>query len=368
MHSKNIFIHIPKTGGTTINCVMNKTQWQTKPDFNYRHILYETKRSNSNDIFNPVNYNKYDNYNIFMLLRNPIDRLISEYYFIKDRSEFMSLIKPIPKNLNAYIKSKPTQNYMIGFLLGKRMYDEELVTEDDLELVINTINNLDIHVGIFEAYAKSLSHFSSITGFKLPKNIDVKRITLNRPKLESISEETKELIKKNNALDFKLYAYCLKRFEENTKDFNPKAIQFKGDKYNYVLKYTERFNLLEIGLKNKNFIHTHQQFFNDLNLYLHKHLQIKDGKTYVNLWNDYFIASINASYSNTPLAKKLNTLDKEIDPLKKTEQICNVLNPVFKGTPSNLYKQQLVFKKDSIIIKTPVNNGFISKLKSKLFS
>ena len=55
MSSKNIFIHIPKTGGTTINCIMNKTEWQTTPDFYYRHIIYETKKSNTEDIFDSQN-------------------------------------------------------------------------------------------------------------------------------------------------------------------------------------------------------------------------------------------------------------------------------------------------------------------------
>lgn len=366
MKSKNIFIHIPKTGGTTINCVMNKTQWQTTPDFNYRHILYETKRSNSGDIFNPLKYSEYEGLNIFMLLRNPIDRIISEYYFIKDRQEFMSLIKPVPKNLKEYIKNRQTNNYMIGFLLGKRMYDENLVTEDDLDLVINTIKNLDIKVGIFEHYEKSLIYFSSITGIKWPKNIDIKRITLNRPKLDTVSEEIKSLIKKHNALDYKLYEYGLQHFEEKIKAINNnQQINFKGNKYNYVLKYTERFNLLEIELENKKFIIDNSTFFNDLNLYLHKTLKLKDGKIYVQIWNDCLISTINNSYKNSSMANQLNAIDTE-EPLNKTKQIANIIEVETKGKSSQHYNKKLVFNKNDINPKK-YNKGLFSKLKSSLF-
>ena len=163
MKSKNIFIHIPKTGGTTINCVINKSEWQTEPDFNYRHIIYETKRSNSGDIFNPMKNEEYANYQIFTMLRNPVDRLISEYYFIKDRSEFMSMLNPLPRNLAEYAKHRQTANYMLGFLLGKRMYDTDPVDENDLEMVLNTIQHLPIRVGFFEEYEQSMKSFSSIT-------------------------------------------------------------------------------------------------------------------------------------------------------------------------------------------------------------
>jgi Sulfotransferase family len=377
MSSKNIFIHIPKTGGTTINCIMNKTEWQTKPDFNYRHIIYETKKSNSQDIFDPQNYDKYRNYNIFMVLRNPIDRIISEYYFIKDRQEFLSLIKPIPKNLKQYILSKQTNNYMTGFLVGKRMFDQDLVNDADLELVLNTIDKLNINVGIFEFYSKSLSLFTSITGIKWPKNIDIKRITLNRPSVDNVPKEINDLIRKNNSLDFKLYEYCLKKFEENSNTMHSEEnYNFKGDKYNYVLKYTQRFNLLEIELKDKNFIHNNYQFFQDLNLYLHKQLRVKDGRNYVDLWNDCFISTIKKTYPNKPLSSRLSKLNDETEPLEKTKKICSLLNILLRGPSVRLYNKTLVFNKNLISLDLydsnrevfPSNNiDFFSRLKTNMF-
>ena len=110
MTRENIFIHIPKTGGTTINTSIEGTYWGTEPNFYYRHLVLKTKRSNSADIFNPLNYDKYKDYNIFMMLREPIDRMISEYYFLRERKNFMDLLRSQPRNFSEYIKNIQTQN------------------------------------------------------------------------------------------------------------------------------------------------------------------------------------------------------------------------------------------------------------------
>ena len=343
MKNSNIFIHIPKTGGTTINCAMNNSEWQTTPDFNYRHIDYKTKRSNSADIFNPLKYDLYEKYNVFMLLRHPLDRLLSEYSFIKTRPEFMRLIKPIPKNFETYIKSKQTQNYMIGFLVGKRMYDTTYVTKDDLDLVKNGIRNIDIKVGIFEEYAASLSYFSEYSKLKWPRKIDIKRITLNRPSVAEISEETKTLILKNNTLDLELYEYAFALFNEKTKDISKKNILFKGNKYDYVLKFTQRFNLLETTLSNLDFIKTNPLFFEKLNNHLHHNLRVKDGKTYVSLWNRAFIHALENGCSNTPLYNDIITNATQEDPLEQNILIGNCINRSFKPIPKhiNQFKNKL---------------------------
>jgi len=356
MNSKNIFIHIPKTGGTTINCAMNNSQWQTKPDFNYRHIIYETKRSNSGDIFLPENFSKYLEFKIFMLLRNPIDRLISEYYFIKDRQEFMSLLRPIPRNLEEYIINKQTNNYMIGFLVGKRMYDKSYVNNSDYELVINAIEKLNIYVGLFEEFEKSLHYFRTQTKIKWPKNIPVKRITLSRPKFDDVSDKIRDLIIKHNSLDFKLYNYCKTRFDNQTLSLNKNGnFNFIGNKYDYVLKYTERFVLLEIGINNKLFIQKHRGFFNSLNLYLHNVLELRKGEDYVFIWNKYLVASIDEAFNNTPLANLLNQIELDnSDPLENTEEICRVFNEI-NITASAIkytYNSKMIFDPKIIDVKT----------------
>ncbi|NNK87267.1 MAG: sulfotransferase family 2 domain-containing protein [Flavobacteriaceae bacterium] len=367
MPSRNIFIHIPKTGGTTINCVMNKTDWQTKPDFNYRHILYESKRSNSKDIFNPMNYDKYADYDIFMLLRDPIDRLISEYYFIRDRHEFLSLIKPIPKSLKAYVSNRQTSNYMIGFLLGKRMFDTDLVDRDDLELVINSIERLNIHVGIFEDYARSLNYFGAVTGIKWPKTIDIKRMTLNRPAKAEVPEDIKSIIREKNVLDFELYDYCRKRFESiDLKKIRP--ISFDGDKYNYVMKYTQRFNLLELALRDKSFIAKQNRFFNDLNLHLHKTLKLREGRDYVTLWNAFFISAMNNAFPKKSITKRISSLDASMEPLTLTKAICEEMNKSVKEVKS--MSTALQFNPsaiDSSAMLKQSSGSFIGRIKSKLF-
>ena len=367
MPSRNIFIHIPKTGGTTINCVMNKTDWQTKPDFNYRHILYESKRSNSKDIFNPMNYEKYADYDIFMLLRDPIDRLISEYFFIRDRHEFLSLIKPVPKNLKAYVSSRQTSNYMTGFLLGKRMFDTDLVDRDDLELVINSIERLNIHVGIFEDYARSLNYFADVTGIKWPKTIDIKRMTLNRPGKEEVSEDIKSIIREKNTLDYELYEYCRKRFEAiDLKKIRP--ISFDGDKYNYVMKYTQRFNLLELALRDKSFIARQNRFFTALNMHLHKTLKLHDGRDYVRLWNTFFISAMKKAFPNKSITKRLSSLDPGMEPLELTKAFCEEMNKSSKEVKSlNAALQFNPSAVDASDVLKKAPGSFLGRIKSKLF-
>lgn len=290
LQSNQIFIHIPKTGGTTLNCAMHNQEIPIDANFNFRHIVYETKCSNSGDIFNPLNYEKYQDYKIFMMLRHPVDRIISEYYFLKERDEFISLIKPYPKSFEEYISNKQTGNYMCSFLLGYPIFSSKLVDESDLQLIKNTINELDITVGIYEKFEASLSLFESKVGIHFPNKIHNKRVTIKRPSSLEISEELKSLIIKYNSLDMKLYEFALNNFE-NYKIEKNKTISFQGDKYDYVLVYANRFPLIVLELNEPNYLRMNEAFLKQLNENLLAK-KYKSGKEFVHSYNVAFLNAL----------------------------------------------------------------------------
>lgn len=343
--SKLIFIHIPKTGGTTINAAMQGTFWQTEPGFNYRHILKD-KSSNSGDLFDPENLEEFKGHSIFMMLRHPIDRLVSEYYFIRERNEFVNDLKTKPKDLISYAQSPQTQNYMTGFLKGKKMYDPVPVSQKDLDDVIESIEKLDIHTGIFEHFGDSLAYISQKTGIVWNDTIDIKRVTLRRPKVDELSKEIQDLIMESNQLDMKLYAFCLDRFL--TKKGNTEGnFTFQGDKYDHVIAYAARACFYEFCLNNKMFIRQNFIFFRDLTFYLLNVKKVDDGREFARLWNNAFIATFSKHFPSSKLTVQLNELEpNDEDPLEHAFEIGQTVDEYLRAnfSKSGRYKGMMLNK------------------------
>jgi len=362
---ENIFIHIPKTGGTTINTSMQNTYWANEPNFHYRHILLKEKRSNSGDIFLPSNCEKYSNYNIFMMVRDPVDRLISEYYFLRERKNFMDLLKKKPRDFNDYILNPQTQNYTIGFLVGKRIFDISPTNENDLDRVLDSIEDIPIHVGIFEQFEKSLSYFEHITGIKWKNKMEVKRMTFNRPNKETISPETKQLIIDNNQLDTELYEFCMDLFQNKTQSIKQRNITFIKDKYNHVIPYSAGTCLFEFCMENKHFLKLNLPFFKELTFYLLKNLKITSGVRFVSVWNATFIKAIRTHFPDSTLLNELEStyfinsepLEQILEIAKKTDKLLE--DPVIQKL---VFSQPMVFNPNLIVEPKESFKGFINRL------
>jgi len=305
---------------------MHDVQWQTKPDFYYRHIDYKSKLSTCGDIFEVENFDTYSEYQIFTMFRKPADRLLSEYHFLKNRPEFFNLLKKKPSNFLEYCEMEQTQNYCTKFLLGKRIYDGKAINNIEFDKVVSTIANLPIHVGLFEQYQKSLHYFSEEIGIEWQETIDKKRITLNRPSINTLDDKTISKIEEYNSMDFELYQNA-EKILNNYYIPKDKKIMFTGDRYNYVMVFVQRFNLLEIDLKHTRFIKRHATFFKQLNKRLFA--SSENGRQYVQLWNKAFIDACTKAYPGTILLNELKAITID-EPLEKTLAISKVIDLVFE--------------------------------------
>ncbi|MFT5600574.1 MAG: hypothetical protein ACI9N1_000809 [Flavobacteriales bacterium] len=319
--SKRIFIHIPKTGGTSINCDMHGTEWQTQPGFNYRHIIYQTKCSNSADIFDPKSNEKYVGFEVFMMLRDPIDRLFSEYYFLRDRPEFFSLLSKKPNNFYEYCMLSNTQNGMIKFLLGKKIYSNMPVFEKHFQQIESSIYDLDIKVGVFERYKESLSYFSQCFDFDWSRTMNKKRMTLSKPDMHGLSNEQIEKIRILNSYDYKLYYNACELLSK--QQITEVDLDFTGSKYDYVLKYTERFVLIEGVLRNKLIISRNKSFFKRLDLEVRG--VSATGLEYVNNWNEKLESVLIANVKDSNVLNELVSIEKTTG-LDKSYQLAGVID------------------------------------------
>jgi hypothetical protein len=360
---KIIFIHIPKTGGTTVNTAMQGTFWQTTPDFNYRHIDGKTMISNSGDIFRSSSIEKYKDFKIFTMFRDPVDRILSEYSFIKERRDFMNLLKPQPKSFEEYVMNSQTSNGVLKFLLGNRMYSPVKLTEDDLQRAIGVIHEIPIHIGIFEEFGKSLSYFSAVTGIDWGKKIEVKRITFKRPRIKDISDEIKQIIAEKNQLDIKLYQVGKELFEKEASGVKSN-IKFLSDKYNHAIPYAYNFCFFEYCLENKMFINQNLAFFKTMTHYLIKEEKLNDGRAFTKSWIHSFMRHFQQQYGNTHTYKEVQKImDQKLEPLDLLEKVAERLDHLFKneGKPE-LNRIKLKFERALIQVHKPRLSDRLGKL------
>ena len=365
MKENVIFVHALKTGGTTVNAAMNDSFWQTKTGFYYRHILGESGKSNAGDIFKPENFEKYKQYKIITMMRHPVDRVISEYFFMKDRKVFMDLILNKPQNFSQFINSTQTANGMLNFFTGKRLYSTSLVRGSDLDDVLDAIDEIPISVGVFEQFEKSLQYFSNETGIKWKREIEVKRVTFRRPDKSEISDKVRQQILEKNALDVELYEYCLDRFNKINSHTKPVKIRFNKDKYNHVVPYCVKWNLFEFCMDNKKFLKSHFDFFKAFNFHLINTLGIRDGREFTKVWNKTFVDSIENAFPMSVFSNCVVSAynNEQEDPLEETYQIAKAIDSFFENE-ENLtvkYYQPMVFKEELVQLKTKTS-GFFSRL------
>ena len=231
-----VYIHIPKTAGSAMDQMFRnyiketnlkalpKTTIRSQKNWdnviNQKNIDYVTCHINGIEpIPNDLVYNtSYQNEKInwVTLIRNPIKRIVSEYYFLKHGFENFKN-HPIIKNLNdneyefpntlkEYVNSPESFNAQTKHLIGKKVWDNKQVDTEDADMIISKLNKINFYVGITDYMNESIEYFNKIFNFSLSMLFHNVNKYKNYKNI-IIGDDIKEDIKKNNTSDYKLYNY-----------------------------------------------------------------------------------------------------------------------------------------------------------------
>ena len=223
MNDPLIYLHIPKTGGTTVRSIIERlyegsalfTVYDDSPSHNSMSDLdsLSSEARKSIQIYcGHVSYGFHQpagvKPNYTALLRHPIDRVLSFYHHTMT---YDSEWKDKPVSLVKFIHSKNPQmnNHQTRIVSGMGAPFNQC-PEEMLWKAIENIEKEFLFVGVSELFDESLLVLSETVGWSDPFYIK-ENVSKGRPVAEYFSQMEINVIKNHNQLDLLLYAYVKKK-------------------------------------------------------------------------------------------------------------------------------------------------------------
>lgn len=211
-----IFLHIPKTGGTTLNTIF-RNQYDRSEFFD--HESYQDELMKLEELTDEVKqklvavsghyyfgiHTQFTKpFNYFTILREPVDRVISAYYFLKN---FPGYERVQTMTLEEFVLNEPKAQNMQTMLVSG-----DLHSNPSLQKAKEHLRNFKV-VGVTEQFNETLFLLQKEYGW-IHIHYSRKNITKSRRQKSDIPPHVIELINHYNSLDIELYEYSKQLLEE----------------------------------------------------------------------------------------------------------------------------------------------------------
>ncbi|UHA73551.1 sulfotransferase family 2 domain-containing protein [Paenibacillus sp. 481] len=237
-----IFLHIPRTGGTTLNKMLLDQYERDQiaflhddPEWSLERLIHVcNSEQNTIKVISghfPFGIHEFIarpcTYVTF--LRHPIDLILSTYYFIlKHNPDRIAHL-----NFQQFIESTEwnfaTSNVQTKFLYGmQRQHELSLSVEyslwnhftPDVKQAQEHLRNHFAVVGVTDRFKEGVRRLSKILRWTTPIQLYVENTTDNRPSRSSLDASTMQLLFEKNELDFQLYEFAESLFRKQ-KGWSP---------------------------------------------------------------------------------------------------------------------------------------------------
>lgn len=201
-----ISVHIPKCGGTTFGDILHRIYVHQ-----YRHIVgpfeieqtpYDIRCIHGHFSFEPEWLEIYPNVKICTWIRNPVDRLIS-YYFYWGNYRFGPGMRPNPNHLKMKIRAYDIFEFAKQEFIKNKMFDFiEHISLDDIDFIGDISNyhsDLLRLAEIMNWKNPALSHYRSLNKTMYTKKVFGRNVT--------ITDQDRKILEKILDKDMERYEY-----------------------------------------------------------------------------------------------------------------------------------------------------------------
>lgn len=228
----DIFLHIPKTAGSSVFSVLRlnysrATTFLTQPEqsnFGLEQLynLSEDKRERLRLVTGHMPFGIHESFRhrvrYFTFLRDPVERSISDYYFVKNQPSSHYLYHQantlsLPEYLE-YRASIARDNVQARLLSG--LWDSVPFSDGNeflLKRAKQNLKNYFVMVGLAERFDESLLLLKRALNLRIIYYTS-HNVTASRPKVRSIPKTTIDVVRYYNQLDIELYNLGRQLFEE----------------------------------------------------------------------------------------------------------------------------------------------------------
>jgi hypothetical protein len=217
-----IFIHIPKTAGSTLRPIMDRNYQREnicKLDFLPRDLdrflrLPEEARSRIRVLQGHFPFGLHKHLSVpadyLTLLRDPVDRIISMYYWIHGNQEHVlnKLVRSMSLEDFADSGFEITANHQTSLLSGLTASADH----DALAVARKHLQHEITAFGLNERFDESLLLFKKRLGWK-HVFYSRRNVTRGRPPSSDVPDSVLDIIKKHNLLDLELYDFARRTFD-----------------------------------------------------------------------------------------------------------------------------------------------------------
>jgi hypothetical protein len=226
-----IFVHLPKCGGTTLNRII---EWEYSPWrifsidpsfflWSYRKLMHwSQRRLDTMQVFKghmPFGlHSRLSRPSTYItVLRDPIDRCISAYYFALNY-KLHPLHKFVKKmTLEEYAVATPNHNVQCKLLAGTTASESDFHAGDcsaeTLEVAKENLSRYFSVAGLTERFDESLALLRAVFGWNIEKLASF-NTTRNRPNKQKLPPSTISLIRERNRFDMALYEHVSASFNK----------------------------------------------------------------------------------------------------------------------------------------------------------